>query len=85
MDFASSSSYTATASESVAVPAGTFSALRVESTGVTTSSNSMTPGFDISSSSSGTTWYGRGVGWLRMITVDDGERSNWDLVRYTIP
>jgi len=85
MDFATSSSYTATASESVTVPAGTFSALRVESTGVSTSSNSMAPGLDVSSSSSGTTWYGRGVGWLRMITIDDGERSNWDLVRYTIP
>jgi hypothetical protein len=85
MDFATSSSYTATASESVTVPAGTFSALRVESTGVSTSSNSMAPGLDVSSSSSGTTWYGRGVGWLRMITIDDGERTNWDLVRYSIP
>jgi hypothetical protein len=84
-DFATSQSYNAAGVESVTVRAGTFEALRVESVSTSNISNSLAPEAAIATSSSGTNWYGRGVGWLKIDSVDDGERSSWELISYNIP
>jgi hypothetical protein len=85
MDTVSSSSYTATGVEAISVPAGAFEALRIEMVGNVATANSLMPGDLESFSSSGTNWYARNVGWLRMITIENGERTEWELISYSIP
>jgi hypothetical protein len=84
-DFTNSESFTITGEESVTVPAGTFNALVVEMVGNSSASSSMMPEMNMAFGSSGTHWYGRGVGWLRSVTITDGERSTMELVSYSIP
>lgn len=76
-------SYTVGGQDSITTAAGTFDALRVDSSGTYNASASLGP--STSGSTQGTFWYGRGVGLVRIVNVSAGSTSTMDLVSYSIP
>lgn len=75
--------FTAAGVETVSVPAGTFEAIRVDSTTSTTVSGAPIPIPGVSSS--GSYWYAPGVGIVRWTNNSEGYSGYGELTSYSIP
>lgn len=75
--------YVVSGTESITTPAGTFEALRVDSTGSTTIGGLGLPGLAVPVSA--TLWYAPGVGLVRILSQAEGTDYVTELESYEIP
>jgi hypothetical protein len=79
--------YTAVGVESVTTPAGTFSAIRVDTVSTSLTTNPSLPAGSqvMTYTSAMTTWYARGVGMVKWASAGGGTPYESQLVAYSVP